>query len=112
MTKYLIQAGALALATGFILGTSSVPAAAQVQTQACESQQSMEQILDTDGGLSPDDCRVVTLTRLQSDAGDLCVLDFSGADGGVVDDLLAVARTDQWWVACDSLTEAAAPTTP
>jgi pyrimidine operon attenuation protein/uracil phosphoribosyltransferase len=105
MTTCLTQASAVALATVLAVGTSGIPVAAQVQTQVCESQQSMEQVMETEGALAPDDCRPATITRLQRDTGDICVIDVSGADSGVVDELLAVARTDQWWIACEDLAE-------
>lgn len=101
----LFRAGAMALASALVVGAAGMPAAAQVQAQACESQQSMEQLMETEGSLTPDDCQTVTLTRIERAAGDLCVIDLSGSEGGVVDELLAVARTDQWWIACDRLAE-------
>ena len=107
MHTKLAQAGVLALASVLIVGASAGSAAAQFQTQSCGSQRSMEQLMETEGSLTPDDCRAVTLTRLERADGDLCMLDFSGTDAGVVDDLLAVTRTEQWWIACESLSQGA-----
>jgi hypothetical protein len=110
MTQHLIRTGALAAV--LVVAATGIPAAAQVQTQVCENQQSMEQLMDSDGAMVPDDCRAAAITRFERDAGDVCVLDLSGAEGGVLDEVLAVARTDQWWIACDSLAEIAEPQTP
>lgn len=105
MNPKLAQTCGLALLSVFVVAAAGGAATAQLQTQACESQQSLGQLMETEGSLTPDDCRPVTITRLERDAGDLCVIDFSGADNGVVDDLLAVTRTEQWWIACEDLSE-------
>ena len=105
MNPKLAQTSRLVLLSVFVVAAAGGPATAQLQTQACESQQSLEQLMETKGSLTPDDCRPVTITQIERDAGDLCVIDFSGAENGVVEDLLAVTRTEQWWIACEGLSD-------
>jgi len=81
----------------------SGPAFAQSPLIACESQQSLEQALTSDGGIMPDDCRPISVDRLTSDGRDLCLIDLSQSDGGFISDLRDVAAPEQWWVACSEL---------
>ncbi|MGE4221457.1 MAG: hypothetical protein AB7G39_18580 [Alphaproteobacteria bacterium] len=81
----------------------AAPAAAQDAFPACQSQQSLEQIISSDGRLMPDDCRNLTVTTVRSDRGRLCVIDVSQAGDGVLQQLRDAALPAQWWVRCDRL---------
>lgn len=85
------------------LAVLSGPAFAQTTLTACESQQSLEQALASNGGIMPDDCRPISVTRLTGDGRELCLIDLSQSDGGLIDSLRDVAAPDQWWVACSAL---------
>jgi hypothetical protein len=88
---------------GFLAVLIGVPGWAQEAFPACQSQQSLEQVIATDGDLVPDDCRQVRVTEVPSDAGPLCVLDMSGTGEGVLDTLRDAALPEEWWVRCESL---------
>ncbi len=93
------------------LASAAIPNVSQAQEAiaACASQQELEQVLASDGQLAPDGCRNLVITDLESDHGQLCVLDFSaGEDPGVLDRLADAAVPTKWWVSCDAL-EAARP---
>ncbi|MFU8863877.1 MAG: hypothetical protein ACNA7O_08170 [Rhodobacterales bacterium] len=78
-------------------------ATAQTSQVACESQQSLEQTLTSDGAIMPDDCRTISIERLTSDGRDLCLVDLSESGGGIISDLRDVAAPAEWWFACDEL---------
>ncbi|MCF1504811.1 hypothetical protein [Afifella sp. H1R] len=98
----LVAAGA---ATALITLAIAAPAAAQERFPACQSQQSLQQIIGSNGELMPSDCRNLTITRLESDSGSLCLIDFSNAGGGVVQALRDAAMPEKWWVRCDQLSD-------
>jgi hypothetical protein len=92
------------------LAILALPAAAAAQTPqgfiACQSQQELEQLLASDGDFTPDGCRNVAVTSLESEHGNICVMDFQpGEDGGVLDRLTDAALPTQWWVSCAELSE-------
>ncbi len=99
--------------TFIIFGTTFVllsgMAFAQTSHLACETQQSLEQALTSDGDIMPDDCRTISVDRLSSDGRDLCLVDLSEADGGLISDLRDVAAPAKWWFGCDELMELVAP---
>jgi hypothetical protein len=81
-------------------------AAAQEPIPACESQQELEQVLGSDGQITPDGCRNVTVSVLDIDGQRLCLLDLSAGGEGLVDRLREAAISERWWVRCDDLTAA------
>lgn len=84
------------------------PAAnAQETIPACESQQELEQVLDSDGRIMPDGCRSVSLSVLDSDGQRLCLLDLSADGEGFVEQLRDAAISEQWWFRCEDLETAA-----
>jgi hypothetical protein len=92
----------LLLAAALVLGV--IPLAnAQESMIVCPSQQELEQVLQSDESFIPDDCRELTITRVDSPAGSLCVMDFRARDPGMLDQLTEAAVTTQWWVSCDDL---------
>ncbi len=93
---------------GRLHGVLSDPGLAQATLTACESQQSLEQAVTSDGSIMPDDCRPISAARLTSDGRELCLIDLSQSDGGLIDSLQYVASPDQWWVACSELERLAA----
>jgi hypothetical protein len=92
------------LALAFALSMMAPAAAQDASMTACESQQEMEQVIQSDGDLMPDGCRTLNVTSIDSGSGELCVLDFEAADPGVLDALQEQVTTTQWWVACAELT--------
>jgi hypothetical protein len=85
----------------------SAPVVAQTPLVACQSQQSLEQALISDGEIMPDDCRPVSIARLSSDGQELCLLDLSSDDSSLLDSLRDAAAPDQWWTLCSDLTASA-----
>jgi hypothetical protein len=80
--------------------SAASPALAQVSFPACESQQEMEQIIQSQGELMPDGCRTITITRVDSPAGQLCVIDIAEDDPSVLGGIAEAAVPTDWWVAC------------
>ena len=82
------------------------PALAQTDRSfpACPSQQTLEQVTGSQARFVPEDCRQLTITRVQSGAAELCVLNF-GTDGdpGFLEQMKRAAVPHQWWVACENL---------
>ncbi|UIJ72184.1 hypothetical protein [Aurantimonas sp. HBX-1] len=107
----MLRYATLALASAAFAAAISAPAVAQDAAPArqgfpaCQTQQDLEQILNSDGQLMPDGCRTLSITPVRSENGTLCVIEFSEAGQGVLQNLRDVALPDQWWVRCDSLTE-------
>lgn len=100
MHHFVVSAAVVLTASSSFTAAS---AADPVQIRACPSQAKMEQVIQSQGKFLPDDCRMLTVTRLDSPTGPLCVLDLSGDNAGILGTLRdAVART-QWWVPCASL---------
>ncbi len=87
--------------------TLAPPLAAQSPVTACESQQSLEQALTSDGEIMPDDCRAISVARLSSDGQELCLLDLSSGDASLIGSLRDAAAPDQWWMLCADLTASA-----
>ena len=92
------------LAIAFALSAIAPAAAQETTLTACESQQEMEQVIQSDGDLMPDGCQTLTITSVETDAAELCVLNFEAADPGVLDALQEEVTTTQWWVDCAELT--------
>lgn len=80
---------------------------AQSPPIACENQQSLEQALASDGGIMPDDCRPISIERLNSDGRDLCLVDLSQPDDGLIGSLREAAAPVEWWVTCEALSRLA-----
>jgi hypothetical protein len=114
METAMIRLAAIAFASATLATAALTPAMAQDAAAngpqsfpACQSQQDLEQILNSDGQLMPDGCRNLSITPVRSENGTLCVIDFSEAGQGVLEGLRDAALPDQWWVRCDSLTAGA-----
>jgi hypothetical protein len=82
-----------------LAASASSPAFAQLSFPACESQQEIEQVIQSQGELMPEGCRTVTITAVDTPAGELCVLVFEQEDPGVVGAITQAAVPTQWWVA-------------
>ena len=80
-----------------------MPVAAQETLTGCQSQQSLEQVVSSDGKLMPDDCRMLKITPVETERGRLCVVDLSSSQDGVLQQLRDAAAAQQWWVRCDAL---------
>ena len=72
---------------------------------ACTNQQALEQVLETEGELMPEDCRAGDVATLESNGRRLCAIDLSAAGGNVIETLRDAATPTQWWIECDALTE-------
>ena len=92
-------AGAASLAWMSTASAESLP--------TCQSQSSLEQVIESNGKLQPDDCSTLTVTKIDTDNGELCVIDFAGAGDGVLNALRDAALPQKWWVRCNPLGEAA-----
>jgi hypothetical protein len=91
---------------GVLAGTS--PALAQTVPTACESQRSLEQVIQSEGELMPDDCRRLSITSIPTEVARLCQLNFqTPSDPGVLDRLTEATAPTQWWVECARLAEGA-----
>lgn len=86
-----------------LVSSTAVPTLAQEPFPACETQQDVEQVLQSDGQLSPEGCWKLKVTRVQTQVGELCVLDFEPRDTGVLDTLREAAVPTQWWIECADL---------
>lgn len=71
----------------------------------CPSQQELEQVLQSEGDLIPEGCRRLTISRVESAAGPLCMMDFQARDPGVLDQLTEAAAPTQWWLHCELLAD-------
>ena len=90
-------------ALAFAAATSAVAQGDRSFT-ACPSQQKIEQVTGSQNRYVAEDCRKLTITRVQSGATELCVMDFGrDADAGFLDQLKRAAVPHQWWVSCDDL---------
>ena len=81
----------------------------QETVTACPSQQGLEQVVGSNGQITPDDCRQVRISSLESNGERLCLVDLSGEDDGLVDQLREAATTERWWMRCEDLARLAAP---
>ena len=88
---------------GFVAATG---VAAQSEVPACQNQLSLEQMLESNGDIFPDDCRSAQISRIESEAGWLCLIDFSGERESLLDDLRTAAVPEEWWFPCDALNAA------
>ena len=60
-------------------------------------------MIGSEGKFSPDGCRLVTVTRVQSPEGPICVIDFGTQGNSIVGAITDAALTTQWWTACGNL---------
>lgn len=93
----------------FCAGLAATAGLAQSPMVICESQQSLEQTLGSDGSILPDDCRDATIAQLDSNGRALCLIDLSQQEGSLLDDLRDVATAQEWWVECTALLDHAVP---
>jgi hypothetical protein len=81
--------------------------AAQQAIVACETQREIGQVIGSGGDITPQGCRKMTISVLESEGRQLCLIDFSGEGEGIVDQLRKAAVSEQWWVRCEELQAAA-----
>jgi hypothetical protein len=82
----------------------------QTPLYACESQQSLEQVIGSNADIMPDDCRQAQISQLTADGYSICLLDLSQSSGGLINDLRDVAVSQEWWIDCALLSAQADPT--
>jgi hypothetical protein len=75
----------------------------QAMLQACDTEQKLAQVLQSGGAYTPEGCRKVPITRLDSQAGALCALDFATGNQGIIGEIRSAAVTTRWWVPCAEL---------
>lgn len=94
--------------TGFgLLIFGLAGASAQEPLIACQEQAELEQVHASNGDIVPEGCREVALSVLEDDGQRLCLVDFTGAGEGFIDQLREAAVTERWWMRCDDLLAAA-----
>lgn len=82
-------------------GAANAQAGGEATLIACRTQQEIEQVMGSDARFRPDGCRALTITRIRSGDGEVCVLNFEAAgEEGVIERLRDVATQTQWWVDC------------
>jgi hypothetical protein len=103
---------ALAAATAFVIPAASAqahnaaapPTNSRVATvKACNNEQNLKQVLQSNGAYAPEGCRKITVTRLDTPAGALCMMDFAPGKHGILGEIRSVAATTQWWLPCNNL---------
>ena len=84
-----------------LLGTAVV--GAEEAVMACQEQAQLEQVRASDGDILPEGCRDVSVSVLENGGDRLCLLDFTGAGDGLIDQLREAAVTERWRVDCRDL---------
>lgn len=74
-----------------------------VRISACPSRDKAEQIIQSNGNLKPEGCRIFTITRVDSSAGAMCALQFADHDSGIIGQITSTFETTQWWAPCNEL---------
>ncbi|MCT7377308.1 hypothetical protein [Chelativorans salis] len=80
-----------------------VAATAQESIPACQDQQQLEQVLGSNGDIMPEGCRNVNISVLESNGERLCLVDLSGSDEGIVEQLREAAVEQRWWIRCEDI---------
>jgi hypothetical protein len=96
----------LHLAAGLALVLAATgPAHAQPPGMiACETQQELEQVIQSKGQIKPDGCRNLRIASVKTQVGELCQLEFQQPeDPGVVERLKRAVAPARWWVECAQL---------
>lgn len=88
---------------GASVAFAAIPASAQQFVSVCEEQQQLEQVIGSEGGITPEGCRQATISVLESRGERLCLLDFSGAADGVLAEIQQAATQQKWWVRCQDV---------
>ena len=102
--KYSVLAVAFVSAASSIFSISGVAAQTTENITACTEQQSLQQVIDSKGGITPDGCTQIRVTPLTSEGERLCLIDLSPGEAGVLGQLQDVARSSKYWVQCSDLT--------
>jgi hypothetical protein len=93
----------LAVAASLALTSVAIGAVEEEGFPVCETQQQLEQLLQSDGQIMPEGCRHATVVTVESAAGTVCALDLSPDDEGILERLRDVAVTTRWWTDCRNL---------
>lgn len=102
----LLFASALFFPMAPLSGWAQAPAS-ESDMVACPSQLELEQSIESEGAILPDECTRLQVNALSSESGVLCLIDF-GLDEGFLGQLRDAAFPSQWWVECDKLARSAA----
>lgn len=100
---YKLQFGVAGVALAVVVASGVAQAKSTTGVRICPSRDKAEQIVQSQGNLVPDDCRMVTVTRVDSPAGPICQIDLGQNGQGVLSSLRDAVTTDHWWTACDNL---------
>ena len=76
---------------------------------ACSTQAALEQVIGSNGTITPDECQSISVNSLASDGRQLCLINFGAGEGGLLDQVRDFAMPSEWWVECELLATAAAP---
>ncbi len=98
----LVGAAGLALASGFVV-MQPTWAAEPLQVHACPTRDKAEQQQQSKGALTPDGCRTLTVTRVDSSAGAMCLIKFGDAPAGILGTITDAVTTTEWWTACGNI---------
>jgi hypothetical protein len=83
--------------------TAAVTNSRVANITACDSEQKQQQVLQSRGVYLPDGCRKITVMRLDTPAGALCMMDLAPGQQGVLGEIRSAATTTQWWLPCSDL---------
>lgn len=102
MQRFHLLTSAALLAAALVMVKPAL-AADPTQIQICPSREKIEQIIQSDGHLTPDGCRMARITRVNSPAGPICQLDLGQGGQGIVGSLRDAVSDTQWWTSCANL---------
>ena len=109
LAKSMLLAGLFSVAAPATAGLAQSASTEDPNSMvACPSQSALEQSINSQGAISPDECTTLQVNTLTSDSDSLCLIDF-GTDQGFLGRLRDAAFPTQWWVSCDQLAAAIQP---
>lgn len=94
---------AAALCLSASIAASAGQARAQTRIPVCGTQEQIEQLIRDQGRITPEGCRTVTVTAVESPVGRLCAVDTASSDPGIIGSIRQAATDTRWWTACDNL---------
>ncbi|MGE0224056.1 MAG: hypothetical protein AB7F35_26520 [Acetobacteraceae bacterium] len=97
---------ALGAATGLVLATLPLASALGAEPRsvlACPTREQLEQVIQSNGAVTPDSCRRITITAVDSPAGSLCLMKFGANNNGIIGTLKDMAADTEWWTPCRNI---------
>lgn len=99
---------AFALAGALVTPAAAAAPTGQEVIEACTDEQSLQQVIDSNGQITPEDCMPISLSALTTQGDRLCLIDLAPGGSGVLGKLQDVARASKYWVRCSALSDAVA----